>query len=83
MEIGDKVKIKSKYDEGCDQYDYTASFVEDMLIAYGGKVATIEKKWPVAPDRPIKKIEDDRFFYRLNIDGHAWAWTSGMFEEEF
>lgn len=83
MEIGDKVKIKSKYDEGCNTYDYTASFVEDMLIDYGGKVAIIEKKWPIPPNRPIKKIKDDRFFYHLNIDAHAWTWTSGMFEEEF
>ena len=83
MEVGDKVKIKSKYDEGCDGYDYIGGFVEDMLIYYGGMVATIEKKWPLGPNVPIRKINGDGFYYNLNIDNHAWTWSSGMFEEEF
>ena len=83
MEVGDKVKIKSKYDEGCDQYDYVGAFVEDMLIYYGGRVATIEEKWPIRYIIPTKKIKSDGFGYNLNIDNHAWTWSSGMFEEEF
>lgn len=83
MEIGDKVKIKSKYDEGCDQYDYVAAFVHNMLMCYGGRVATIEKKWPIEPIIPVKKIKSDGFYYNLNIDGQSWTWSSGMFEEEF
>ena len=83
MEIGDKVKIKSKYDKNCDPYDYTAGFTNDMLINYGGRVATIEKKWPIEPIIPVKKIKSDGFYYNLNIDGQSWIWSSGMFEEEF
>lgn len=83
MEVGDKVKIKSKYDEDCDEYDYVGAFVYNMLMCYGGRVAIIEKKWPFESNMSIKKIKDDGFFYNLNIDGQSWIWSSGMFEEEF
>ena len=83
MEIGDKVKIKSKYHKDCDPYDYTAGFTKDMLINYGGKIATIQKKLSFGHFKPIRKIKDDGFFYCLNIDTCGWTWTSGMFEKEF
>lgn len=39
----DKVLIKKEYDPGCNGFDYSYYFAEDMLTEHGGSVCTISK----------------------------------------
>lgn len=64
--VGDTVKIRSEYHEGCNNHDYRCSFSDGMLEAHGGKEAVI-----------IEKKDKDCFI--VNIDPY-YNWSPEMFE---
>lgn len=85
--VGDKVKIKSHYDEGCTGDSYPAGFTTTMLSEYGGKVCTIssvEKRFGSDCYQTIfpKTFNGDATAYRLVEDFGCYVWHSSMFEPE-
>lgn len=79
--VGDKVLVKSKWDNGYNGNNYRFGFVNKMRERFGGKVCTIESRIPV--DFRFYDIKDDSFQYTLKEDRHTFAWVSSMFESEF
>lgn len=81
--VGDKVLVKSKWDNGYSGNNYRFGFVNKMLERFGGKVCTIESRTPVDFSFYDYDIKDDSFQYTLKEDRHTFAWASSMFESEF
>lgn len=81
--IGDKVKIKSRYDDGCDENSYKFTFTTSMLADFGGRVVTINYIDAKFNSRLVDcPVPDDGYLYRFD-DGWQFYWASSMFEEEF
>lgn len=79
--VGDKVLVKSKWDNSYNGDNYRFGFVNNMRERFGGKVCTIVSRTPV--DSRFYGIKDDSFQYTLKEDRHVFAWASSMFESEF
>lgn len=81
--VGDKVLVKSKWDNGYNGYNYRFGFVNKMLERFGGKVCTIGSRTLVDFSFYDYDIKDDSFQYTLKEDEYVFAWASSMFESEF
>ena len=79
---GDKVLVKSKYDEGFESDDYRFRFLSKMLKEYGGTICTIDKRSSFH-NYPQYAVEDDGYKYYIKEDGGEYMWASSMFEPEF
>ena len=82
--VGDKVVIKSKYDEGKTNYDYIWGFTQGMLNEWGGKTMTVQEvSGPRYGDGSWQRdrVPDDGYNYYLDEDDKEWIWSSSMFEE--
>lgn len=78
--VGDKVRIKSKYDPGKNEESYYHAFLRyQMLIPFGGKVYTIKEVVRRKYERPSKIPDDGYQYYLVEI---PWTWSSSMFEEK-
>lgn len=79
---GDKVLVKSKYDEGFGSGSYRFMFLPKMLKEYGGTICTIDKVSNFC-NYPQYDVEDDGYEYYIKEDGGEYMWASSMFEPEF
>lgn len=79
---GDRVLIKSKYDEGADTSSYKFFFTPQMLNTFGGHVCTIESVSYYGHNN-LYQVKDDGYEYRIKEDNVQYSWSSGMFESEF
>lgn len=79
---GDKVLVKSKYDEGFESVDYRFIFMPKMLKKYGGTICTIDRMSGFY-NYPQYAVEDDGYKYYIKEDGGEYIWASSMFEPEF
>lgn len=81
-EIGDRVIIKDKLDEGCNSEDYPLNFTSHMLSTYGGCTAVISSV-RYTPQGHTKKMFIEPFYYTIKYGGRnissIW-WTASMFK---
>ena len=75
---GDKVLVKSVYDEGCRQQDYTCRFTPEMLKYFGGKIVTIDAVKPLS-NPPHAKLNQEPIKYKIKEDRHIYNWSAEMF----
>lgn len=78
---GDKVLVKSKYDEGFESNSYRFAFILPMLEEYGGTICTIGMVSKFYGDQCA--VEDDGYKYYIKEDNSEYMWASSMFEPEF
>lgn len=79
---GDKVLIKSKFDDNCNEFDYPCGFTDSMIRNYGGEIHTISCVYNI-PNNVYedRKMYEEPYFYSLK--GNGYSWSSAMFEKEF
>lgn len=65
LKVGDKVRIKKDLKAGIYK---THIMVQDCMLEYAGKVATLEK-------------EVRQGVFKIDLDGKTWSWYPFMFEE--
>ena len=75
---GDKVLVKSVYDQGCRQWDYTCTFMPDMLEHFGGKIVTIDTVNPLSRSSDAK-LNRESIKYQIKEDRHMYNWSAEMF----
>lgn len=78
--VGDKVRIKSKYDENSKENDYPCSFTKKMLKDYGDKIYTIKFVNPSSITLVDCKHYLEPYVYLLDED--TYSWTAAMFESK-
>ena len=81
-EIGDKVIIKDKLDEGYNSEDYPFNFTPRMLSTYGGYTAVIASV-KYSPQDHTKKMFIEPFYYTIKCGGSEISsirWTASMFK---
>ena len=81
-EIGDRVIIKDRLDEGCNSEDYPFNFTPHMLSTYGGYTAVITSV-NYTPQDHIKKMFIEPFYYTIKYGGRdisSIRWTASMFK---
>lgn len=78
--VGDKVRIKSKYDLNSSSIDYPHTFTAGMLDK-GGKIYTISSvnARDIPSIRTLKHYKEP-YYYTLNED--SYSWSAAMFEDK-
>lgn len=79
LKIGDKVRVKSKYDPGCSDVDYPKTFIFPMLDKFGGKIVTISS-CSKRSKTSYRLENDDLYTYEIVEDSKQYVWTSSMFD---
>ena len=74
--VGDKVKIKSKYDQNSKCEDYPCGFTREMLNKYGEITDTIKEV--VSSNYFSKKHYVEPYVYQLK--SNAYTWSASMFD---
>lgn len=80
LKVGDKVKIKRRYDPGASGVSYCNGFLKSMLTLNAGKICTIIGKTHCPAEHPENFLPDDSYDYYL--EGSFYTWRSSMFEKE-
>ena len=75
---GDKVLVKSAYDKGYKQHDYTCVFISDMLEQFGGKIVTIDTINSLS-NPPRARLNQEPIKYQIKEDQHMYNWSAEMF----
>lgn len=77
---GDIVRVKAKYDTGCDMCSYPFHFTRSMLEDCGGQVFKIKDVVPhFYPHNDWLMFAHDGFEYRLEDDPTNSMWADSMF----